>query len=219
MISKRLKFIATFVDKNMIIGDIGSDHGYLPLFLFENNIIIKAYACDNKKGPYQNLLSTFKDLPYDIEIKLNDGINNLPSYVNTIILTGMGGDLIISILQDNLDRLKNVEYMILSPQQNIYGVRKFISSIGYQIIDEGIIEDDKFYNVIKCKKGNSSYSELELEYGPVLLKTKNLVLKKVLQNKINDLTKILTLNNLSNNRIEEINQQLARIKEVIKNEF
>ena len=73
-LSKRLSFIASFVDNHMIIADIGSDHGYLPYYLLENKIINKAYACDNKIGPYQNLLSTFNNSSFDILLSANNVI-------------------------------------------------------------------------------------------------------------------------------------------------
>ena len=59
ILSKRLEYISSFVDNNSYIADIGSDHGYLPYYLLEKNIAKKIYASDNKKGPFNNLKTTF----------------------------------------------------------------------------------------------------------------------------------------------------------------
>ena len=197
-LSKRLSFIASFVDNHMIIADIGSDHGYLPYYLLENKIINKAYACDNKIGPYQNLLSTFNNSSFDIEISLKDGLNNLPDYVNTLIITGMGGDLIIKILKRDFKYLKNIEYLILSPHSHFLEVRKYLSSIG-----EGIIKDDKFYQVIKYQKGNETLNEIELMFGPILLQKKNVDYFNFYQEELSSINKLLSLN-LPNERKNEL---------------
>ena len=202
-LSKRLSFIASFVDNHMIIADIGSDHGYLPYYLLENKIINKAYACDNKIGPYQNLLSTFNNSSFDIEISLKDGLNNLPDYVNALIITGMGGDLIIKILKRNFKYLKNIEYLILSPHSHFLEVRKYLSSIGYKIIDEGIIKDDKFYQVIKYQKGNETLNKIELMFGPILLQKKNVDYLNFYQEELSSINKLLSLN-LPNERKNEL---------------
>ena len=145
-LSSRLLFVTRFIEKDMVIADIGSDHGFLPFYLLENNLITKAYACDNKIGPYNNLKKTFADyFPDKIELALNDGLNNLPSYVNCVIMTGMGGDLIIKLLSRDHQYLNNVNYLILSPQSNIPLVREYVSNNGFKIIDEGLVEDDKIY--------------------------------------------------------------------------
>ena len=146
-LSIRLKYIASFVSKDMIIGDIGSDHGYLPYYLLNNDIVSFIYASDNKKGPYNNLCNTLKSFSDRCEVALKNGLDDLPSYVNTLTITGMGGDLIISILENGKKYLKNIDNMILSPQQNVEGVRRYLNSIGYKIIKEGIVFDDKYYNV------------------------------------------------------------------------
>ena len=72
--------------------------------LLENNIVDKAYASDNKIGPFNNLKKTFINSGFDIEIALKDGINDLPKYVNTVIIAGMGGELINKIGAKGFDK-------------------------------------------------------------------------------------------------------------------
>lgn len=217
-LSKRLEFIASFVDEGMLIGDIGSDHGYLPLYLLENDKVDYIYACDNKKGPYHNLTKAFLNIDkkkYDIA--LEDGINHLPSRVNTVILTGMGGDLIVNILKNN-DYLTNVEYLILSPQHNIKGVRKFVTENGYKIIDEGIVYDEKYYEIIKCQKGEQKLNKAQKYFGPINLKRKDKVFINMYQTKILELKKLLSIETISSLRRKEIEDEINFIlEEVIQN--
>ena len=127
-LSKRLLFIASFVTSDMRIGDIGSDHGYLPYYLLSHDKVSYAYACDNKKGPFENLSLTFKDsFEGKIHLALKDGLNDLPKEVNTLILSGMGGDLIQTILKNGINHLDHVDKMILSPQQNVEGLRRYLN--------------------------------------------------------------------------------------------
>ena len=214
-ISNRIKYISTFIDESMLIGDIGSDHGYLPLYLFENNKITYAYACDNKKGPYLNLLSTFDKTNYNMEFAVNDGLNNLPKKVNTLIITGIGGELIISILSNGKTHLEHIDKMILSPQHNIPKLRKYLSQIGYMISDEGVIKDDKFYFVIKVEKGTCEYSDFECKYGPILLKKMDNVFLEYLIEEREYYLSILNKPNLRNEKkhslINEINELTSLI--------
>lgn len=213
-ISKRLKVCASLFSKNMIVADIGSDHGYLPFYLLENQIIDKAYASDNKKGPFLNLKKTFNNLSHgEIEIALKSGLEDLPEYVNTVSITGMGGDLIIDILTCGKKHLNHIDTLILSPQQNIPGVRKFLNSIGFGIVEELMILDDKYYVIIKAIKKDQKLTDLEYEFGPILLKRKDQTFLDFYQGMIDEYQRLLSLKEISSSRKEELNQKINHIKE------
>ena len=101
-LDKRLQEIANLVDANAIIADIGTDHGYLPIYLVQQNIINKAYACDISylclKKAKENI--TKENLQDKITPVLNDGIKNLSPEIDTIIISGMGGHLISEIIKN-----------------------------------------------------------------------------------------------------------------------
>lgn len=216
-LSKRLHFIASFVDKEMLIGDIGSDHGYLPRFLLEEGIVDWIYASDNKKGPFLNLKQTFKDMDKSkYQIQLTDGLNLLPKRVNTLMMTGMGGDLIIKIVKENIHLLSNISHIIISPHQNIPMTRYFFTSIGYQIVDEGIIKDEKYYEVIKLIKGNQTLSDEEAYFGPInLLRMDRSFIEKV-SARAKELNQLLLLPNISKNRQEELKKEINFINNYVR---
>lgn len=218
IISKRLRFIASFIEKGMITGDIGADHGLLSYYLLENKIVDKAYASDNKIGPFNNLKKTFLNSNFEIEIALKDGIKDLPGYVNTLIIAGMGGELINKILKEGESFLKNVEYLILSPHLDPSSVRKFLNHINYYIVDEDIILEDKFYLVIKAKRGFNKISEKEIILGPKLIQKKNDLIINYWSERINEIKKVIAIPNINEDRLHSLKQELAYYEEEI-NEF
>jgi tRNA (adenine22-N1)-methyltransferase len=84
----------------------------------------------------------------------------------------MGGNLIKDILSDSLDKIKDKK-LILEPNNDQMVVRKFLMDAGFMIVDEyAISENGKYYEIIVAKKGNITYTENELKFGPILLKKK-----------------------------------------------
>ena len=215
-LSKRLSFIAAFVTSDMRIGDIGSDHGYLPYYLLSSNKVSYAYACDNKKGPFENLSLTFKNkFEGKIHLALKDGLNDLPNEVNTLILSGMGGDLIQAILSRGIKHLEHVDKMILSPQQNVEGLRRYLNSIGYKIINEAMVFDDKYYFVLIVEKGEQNLSDFEYKYGPHLINNKDETFISYLTEMKDYYYSILAKKNLNQEKINFLNKEIDELKTLL----
>lgn len=217
-LSNRLKALAAYVPLNAIIGDIGADHGLLPLYLFMTKIINKAYACDNKEGPYQNLKKTFALHKYDITIAKKDGLKDLPSFVNFIIISGMGGELITKILEQGKIELSHVDTLLLSPQGNEELLRRWLHFNHWKIEDETVIKEDKFYFILLAKRGEETYSELEYRYGKILLKKREEVWIASLIEMREYIENILNTKNLSIARKEELEKQKLQLNAIIKGE-
>ena len=215
-LSKRLLFIASFVTNDMRIGDIGSDHGYLPYYLLSNNKVSYAYACDNKKGPFENLSLTFKDgFEGKIHLAFKDGLNDLPEEVNTLILSGMGGDLIQTILKNGINHLDHVDKMILSPQQNVEGLRRYLNSINYKIKDEHMVFDDKYYFVLIIEKGEQSLTDFEYKYGPHLIRHKDDTFISYIKETREYYKSILAKKNLNKEKIDFLNKEIDELNTLL----
>lgn len=219
-ISKRLLKIASMVPLDIPCADIGSDHGLLVKYLLDNNLVPFCYASDNKKGPFERLkknLSTYIS-QNKVEVDLVDGIKNLTNKYKTIIIAGMGGDLIKEILEKEKDKLKNIEYLLLSPHGKEKELREFLTSIQFQIIDENVVYEDHYYEIILFKKSPEivNYSTKQLEYGPINLIKKDETFINKYQDRIISNIDLLNNHQLNHLRIQEIKETIIKDKNILK---
>lgn len=225
-ISNRLKAISNLVDEQAIIADIGTDHGYIPIYLAQEKIIKYAIACDVNRKPLDKANNNIKNynLNNHIETRLSDGLDKISEgEVDTVIIAGMGGLLIEKILIKDENVTKSINKLILSPHSDIEVVRRTIHKLDFRIIEEKLIkEDNKYYNIICAVRGNEKkYDNKCYKYGKILIENKSQLLKEQLQKKEDKLSKVIELlmkQNTSNANIrkKEIQQQLNVIKEVLK---
>ena len=108
-LSKRLEMVAGLVTQERI-ADIGTDHGYVPIYLYKQGRIKKAYACDVRKGPLEKCRKNIALYGAEdvIETRLGSGLTPLKAgEAETAIMAGMGGMLIVHILQDSPEGFDN----------------------------------------------------------------------------------------------------------------
>lgn len=185
-LSKRMEAVAAMVSKGNRIADIGTDHGYVPIALVKRGRIPNAIAMDVKVGPLTKAKNHIAESKLDkvIITRLSNGLENLKQgEVDTIIIAGMGGALICNILEEGRFVLTSIKELVLQPQSEIYKVRWQLHKLGWKIVEEEmLIEESKYYTVIKAQKGMERYArECDYLYGQVLLKKKHLVLFTWLQ--------------------------------------
>ena len=106
------------------------------------------------KKIYNRLKSELKAYKSDIiEIDLADGLENLPARINTVVIAGMGGELIVSILQAHPAKLVNVQKLILAPHCNAKAVREVLNALNYSIsYEEIVVEKEVFYEIIVAEQ-------------------------------------------------------------------
>ena len=194
-LSDRLMAVATFVTPGENIVDIGTDHGYVPIYLIKKEIFKHAIAMDINKGPIlranEHILE--EGLEDYIETRISDGFEKInPGEAECAIIAGMGGELITKILKNGKNVVNTLNEMILSPHSEIFLVRKYLHENGFKIIDEKmLIDEDKFYTIIKAVHGNDKiYSEEEYKYGAILIEKKDEILKKYLLRELKKIDKI-----------------------------
>jgi len=213
-LSNRLLAIVSKVNKNSNIVDIGTDHGYVPIYLCEKKVVQKAIACDVSKGSCEKASKNVLEhsLERRISVIKSDGLKSIDTIgFNTVVISGMGGKLVEKILDEGVDKLNNIEYLVLQPQTDIESVRKKMHSIGYIIIDEDIVFEDKmYYNIIVGKKGNEIYEkEIEYMFGKVLLNRQDKMLKSFLEYEILKSKDII--NSLKESKTENANSRITEI--------
>lgn len=206
------------------IADIGTDHAFLPVYLIKNGKSHKAIACDVNKGPLMRAENTVKRncLSEKISLRLGSGLEPLKdAEADTVFICGMGGLLIISILDANLKKTASFKNIILQPQSDCPKVRKYLYENGFYIDSEKMIfEGGFFYTILSVKKGFAPpLSEKELIFGPCLLKEKSPVFLDYIEYKKEKTLKLLNLlkekNTLSSlEKLRETEHEYALLKEV-----
>lgn len=168
MLSLRLLTLASLINEGDIVADIGSDHGLLPRYLVTKGHTY-VYASENKVGPYTRLKQSVD--PQFVEVDLADGIENLPSRINTLVIAGMGGTLTAKILKKDAPKLVNIKKMVLAPQGALPLVRETLIYLGYTLTYEAVVaEDGKYYDLLVALQGQSpTLTADELIFGPINL--------------------------------------------------
>lgn len=185
-ISKRMEEVISLVSKGKRVADIGTDHGYVAIALVERKIAPFVVAMDVRKGPLSRAKENIEKYGFtkEIDIRLSDGLEQLKiGEIDTFLIAGMGGELITNILQKGVEIVNSVNEFIVQPQSEIYKVRKKIHELGFQIEKEKmLVEDDKYYTMMKAVRGQESYeNEWDYLYGKYLLQEKNPILLEWLQ--------------------------------------
>ncbi len=188
-LSKRLYAVAGLVTEGASVADIGTDHGYVPIYLVERGIASKVIAMDVNQGPLNRARMHIvgHGLGDRIETRLSDGLARIrPGEVDTVIVSGMGGPLTIRILQEGKEVADQLNALILQPQSEICRVRRFLTENGYRIEQEDmVLEDGKYYPVMRVVHGTKEpYEEWEYLYGKRLLEARHPVLLEFLKREL-----------------------------------
>ena len=175
MISKRLELVASFVPQGAILLDVGSDHAYLPIELVERGQIKGAIAGEVVEGPYQSAVKNVEahGLKEKIQVRLANGLAAFEEadQVSVITIAGMGGRLIARILEEGLDKLADVERLILQPNNREDDLRIWLQDHGFEIVAENILEEaGKFYEILVVEAGQMKLSSSDVRFGPFLSK-------------------------------------------------
>ena len=169
-LTKRLSVAASYVRSGAFLADIGTDHAYIPIYLFKKGKIRGAVASDINEGPLMRARANL--LRYEAEdgiiLNLSNGLDGIERFSpDDILILGMGGELICDIIsRAEFTKNRNIR-LILQPMTHPEILRSFLSENGYSITDEAIIEEDKIYQVIVATHTSESYSlsPMELLFG------------------------------------------------------
>ena len=200
-LSKRLMKIASYVNYCEAIADIGTDHGYIPIYLVKNNKCNSAIASDINKGPIEKASTNirFEGLSEKIKCLLGGGLKPLKvGEVNGVIIAGMGGNLIRDIILEDIEKVKLYDFLILQPAQNPEVLREFLYNNNFEILNEDLILDDgKFYELFKVKYNENAKKinvkdEISYEISSILLESNNSLVNDYIKSKIKKYENIIT---------------------------
>ncbi len=184
-LSERLYCIASNVKSGGIVADIGCDHAFTSIYLVGKKLAKGAVAMDINEEPLKRAKEHISGCGMDgrIVTRLSDGAKELGrGEADTILISGMGGALVVKILSESIDIIKGTKELVLSPQSEIYLVRHFLHDNGFKIVNEDMVkEQGKFYVVIRAVPGIQHFADKTgYIYGEFLINNKNQVLKEYL---------------------------------------
>ncbi|MEG0249814.1 MAG: class I SAM-dependent methyltransferase [Peptostreptococcus sp.] len=227
-LTKRLEKIASLVSDNVKVADIGTDHGYIPVYLLKEDKIKSAILADINKGPLNNAREEIKKMGLEnlTDLRLGSGVSVLKTNeVDEIIIAGMGGVLISEIIEDGLDVCKSCDKLILQPMQAPEELRKYLLNNNFEIIDEHMVNEDfRIYEIIEARynpKFKNNPEEIYLELPKQLIDRKEPLMKIIILKKIKECNSILEKIGNSNGksveeRISYLNSRKNKLETLIR---
>ena len=185
LLGPRLKTAADMVRNGKIVADIGTDHAYLVAYLLVNNICPFGYACDINPNPLKKAAATSKEnlLEDRAESILCDGMSGLSKdLADDIVIAGMGGETIISILENCSWSKEKAKHYILQPMTKASLLRKYLCENGFEIEDETAVQDSgRIYTVMSVYYTGKSFTPdvVFLELGKLSGKKDNESIKYI----------------------------------------
>jgi tRNA (adenine22-N1)-methyltransferase len=206
-LTERLKAAAKYIEQGAAVADIGTDHGYIPVYLTQHNIARRIIAADLRKGPLARARASAQEygVADRIEFVLTNGLDGLQDKgLDTIILSGMGGETIAGIL-DRAPWVRSGSLrLVLQPQSKLGELSNWLNNNRYAIFDETLVEDDgRIYAVLlagagerrtpngDAPDGGSPLSCAEIYVDRILMEKRDPLLPKYLDLLIEKTTKIV----------------------------
>ncbi len=226
-LTKRMQAVCNLIKDSKTVCDVGCDHGFVPIYLVKERAFTSALAMDINEGPLAaaGINIEMNGVADKVKIRLSDGLKMLlPGEAEAIVIAGMGGRLIVRILEDDLpkisDKLFGIKELILQPQSELLYFRKSVRDMGFVCeAEDMVLEDGKFYPMgryvykgVKASDDDDMAVGLYDKYGQHLLENKNEVLRMYLEKEKKSIEGIVeSLNNASDS--DERVKRLAEVKE------
>lgn len=156
-LSTRLQAVADWVPRGARLADVGTDHGFLPVWLVKYGVIDSAIAADLREKPLETAKRSAErhGLADRISFRLCDGLTGIsPDEVDTVSIAGMGGETIVAILEAAPWTRERGIRLLLQPQSGAFELRTFLRENGYRILRETIArEENRFYILMEVESG------------------------------------------------------------------
>ena len=168
----RLQLLADMVPAGSRLADVGTDHGYLPVYLLQQGRISRAIASDIVDGPLQHARQTAAEYEVDgIDFRLCPGLDAIaPHEADTVVIAGMGGETIQAILSAAPWTADGSHLLLLQPMTKVEYLRKWLVDNEYAFTEERLVWDkDHLYPVFAVRGGTQPPLTAAQQYGGVLL--------------------------------------------------
>lgn len=165
-LTKRLGAVASLVEKGSAVADIGTDHGYVPVWLVQNDIAKSAVAADINELPLASCreLVAAEDLEGKIITRISDGFSAISQdECDTAVIAGMGGEMIADII--SRCPYSRSLHLVLQPMTHSEIVRKYLYDNGFEILNDFIVKESRhYYNVLDAKYTGTVLPKSQKDY-------------------------------------------------------
>lgn len=141
-LSQRLQLIFDMIEEGETMADIGTDHGFLPMALWESGKCRQVILSDVNSGPLEKARENMgkAGIPMDMDMRMGDGLDTIqPGEVTTIVIAGMGGVLMTEILGGDLNKTHTFRKIILQPRNGQDKLRFWLVNHGFRIEKERLV--------------------------------------------------------------------------------
>ena len=220
---KRIDTLCSFLRKAESFADVGCDHGYCSEFVLTKGLCDKVIFSDVSRGSLQKaqtLLARFVKEGRAIGV-LGDGFYGVPKDTEEVLIAGMGGSEIVSILSDKKYGFIP-RYFVFQPMHDSEKLRRYLIEKGAKINRDFTFEDGKFYDLIVGEFGNGekqAYTDAEYEFGKENLSAMPQAFKNRTEKQIKNIDKYLLQPSLQEESKAELLQRQAKLKGVLSGEI
>lgn len=212
-ITKRLERVASHISKGSIVLDIGTDHGYIPVFLVKKGLSPFAIAADVNKKPLDKAKELIAEnkMKDKVETRLGSGFEIIKDgEVDEVIIAGMGGVLISDLITAAGEIPKKLKKLVLQPMQAQKELRKYLLKNGYEIIEEELVkEDGRIFEIIVVEYKGQDFSdgmeEIDFEISKKHRNQNNHLFIEFLERKIHEEESILE--KIKGKETKEVNEK------------
>ena len=173
MLTERLAAIADEIEKGESVADIGTDHGYLPMYLTKEEISPKVIMADISKGSLNKARRNCRELMPEVKFDFRNG-NGLrvikKGEVDVIVIAGMGGNLICDILGRDLGKAKSCKKLILQPRTAQGRLRAWLVRNVFDIVNEQLVREGRFICEIITAVPGEPRESIKLNLEPESIK-------------------------------------------------
>ena len=221
----RIDTLCSLLKKTDVFADVGCDHGYCTEYMLKNGLCDRAIFSDVSRGSLAKAEKLLEEYVQEGRATgvLGDGFYGVPSDVGEVLIAGMGGGEMISILSDEKHGFLP-KYFVLQPMHDSEKLRKYLLEHGAYILRDDTFQDGKYYDVIvgrRLEEGETpqQYTAAEFEFGRDNLAQRGEAFLQRMKKFLKDAEKYLTIENLQESSRAELLQRKARLEGVLRGEI
>lgn len=162
----RLALCADLLEGGRPFCDVGTDHAYLPIWLLKSGKIPRAVAADINEGPLETAAKNARRYGVEdrLSLRLSDGLREIsPEEAEEIVIAGMGGELILRMVQETPWLCFPDRRLVLQPMSSAEELRRGLVRLGFSVLEEqAVLDGGRPYTAFSAVFGGTPRSEPDI---------------------------------------------------------